>query len=96
MEIASLIITKPGGMTTAECLTKSLPMFIINPIPGQEERNSDFLTAQGIGLRLDDPQLVGKNVEALLKSPQRLAAMRTAALNEARPNAAMDIARLIL
>ena len=40
MEIASMIITKPGGMTTSEALAKGLPMVIINPIPGQEMNNA--------------------------------------------------------
>lgn len=96
MAVSTLIVTKPGGMTTAESLTKGLPMVIINPIPGQEMRNSDFLIQQGIGIRLYDVEDVGEEVELLLKSPQRLAAMRKSALLHAKPHAALDIARLIL
>jgi len=43
MSAANLVITKPGGITTAESLAKGLPMVILNPIPGQEARNTDFL-----------------------------------------------------
>lgn len=96
MDLAALIVTKPGGMTTAECLAKGLPMVIVNPIPGQETRNADFLIKKGVGVRVYDPDEVGDEVEWLLKSPQQLAAMRQAAYENAKPNAALDIARLIL
>lgn len=96
MTLADLIVTKPGGMTTAESLTKGLPMVVINPIPGQEMRNTDFLIQQGIGIRVHDVDDIGGEVEVLLRSPERLAAMRKAALAHAKPHASLDIARLIL
>jgi len=96
MELATLIITKPGGVTTAESLTKRLPMVIVNPIPGQEMRNTDFLIEKGIGIRIDDPDNVGEEVEILLKSSGRMAKMKEAAYAHARPNATIDIAKLIL
>ncbi|HLF18145.1 MAG TPA: glycosyltransferase [Candidatus Omnitrophota bacterium] len=96
MELASLIITKPGGITTAECLAKGLPMMIVNPLPGQERRNTDFLIQNGIGIRIDDTNDVGEEIEILLKSPERLVAMSKAAYTNAKPHATLDIARLIL
>jgi processive 1,2-diacylglycerol beta-glucosyltransferase len=96
MELATLIITKPGGMTTAECLSKGLPMVIVNPIPGQEMRNTDFLIKMGVGIRIDDTSDVGEEVELLLKSPERLTAMSQAAYANAKPHAALDVAKLIL
>lgn len=96
MEIASLIITKPGGMTTSESLVKGLPMVIVNPLPGQEMRNTDFLIEKGIAMRIDDAEDIGEEIEVLLKSPQRLAQMKKAALENSKPNASRDIAKLIL
>lgn len=96
MELATLIITKPGGMTTAECLAKGLPMVIINPIPGQEMRNTDFLIKKGVAIRIDDTNDIGEEIELLLQSPERLAAMSKAAYENAKPHAAVDIAKLIL
>ena len=96
MELATLIITKPGGMTTSECLAKGLPMVIVNPIPGQEMRNTDFLLNKGIGVRIDKTKDIAEEIELLLKSPERLAAMRQAAYAHAKPHAALDIAHLIL
>jgi len=96
MELASLIITKPGGMTTSESLAKGLPMVIVNPIPGQEMRNTDFLIKKGIGIRIDDTSDIGEEIEFLLKSPERLAAMSKAAYENGHPHAGLDIAKLIL
>ncbi len=96
MELATIIITKPGGITTAECLAKGLPMVIINPIPGQEMRNTDFLIKKGVGIRIDGTNDIGEEVELLLKSPERLASMSKAAYENARPHAALDVAKLIL
>jgi processive 1,2-diacylglycerol beta-glucosyltransferase len=96
MEISSLIISKPGGITTAECLAKGLPMVIVDPIPGQETRNTDFLIKQGVGIRIDDTRDIGEEISLVLRTPERLANMRRAALAKARPHASLDIARLIL
>ncbi len=96
MEISSLIITKPGGMTTGECLAKGLPMVIIDPLPGQEMRNTDFLLQNGIALRVDLESDVGEEIELLLKNPARLNWMRQNALKASYPRAALDIAKLIL
>lgn len=96
MGVSTLIITKPGGMTTSEALAKALPMVIVNPLPGQEMRNTDFLLKAGIAIRVDNPKDIGEEIELLSKSPQRLAAMRRAAHDNGRPQAALDIARFIL
>lgn len=96
MEVASLIVTKPGGMTTSECLAKGLPMVIVNPIPGQEMRNTDFLLKNGIGIRIDSTSDIGEEIELLLKSPEKLEAMSQAARAFGKPNAAFDVAKLIL
>lgn len=96
MELATLIITKPGGITSAECLAKGLPMVIVNSVPGQEMRNTDFLIKKGIGIRIDDTKDIGEEVELLLKSPARLKAMSKAAYENSKPHASLDIAKLIL
>lgn len=96
MEVSSLIVSKPGGMTTSECLAKGLPMVIVDPIPGQEERNSQFLVNQGIAIRVDDKRHIGLEIEKLLNDSAKLTAMKEAALKKGKPLAAENIARLIL
>ncbi len=96
MEVATLIVSKPGGMTTSECLTKGLPMVIVDPIPGQEERNSQFLVRNGIAVRVDDKRHIGHEIEKLLNDPKKLLAMRESALKNRKPKAAENIAKLVL
>ena len=54
MSISDLVITKPGGLTTTECLVSNLPIVVINPIPGQETENADFLVNSGCGIWIDE------------------------------------------
>jgi processive 1,2-diacylglycerol beta-glucosyltransferase len=96
MEVSTLIVSKPGGMTTSECLAKGLPMVIVDPIPGQEERNSQFLVNQGIAIRVDNKHHIGREIDGLLNNPRKLAAMKQAALKNGKPMAAENIAQLIL
>ena len=95
MDAATLLVTKPGGITTAEALAKGLPMVIINPIPGQEMQNTQFLVQKGIGIHIDNMDNVGKQIEGILKHPEQLKAMSMAALAQGKPNAALDVAQLI-
>lgn len=96
MEASTLIVTKPGGLTTSECLAKGLPMVIVNPLPGQEMRNTDFLLKKNIAIRIDKTNDIGEEIELLLKSPEKIIDMSKAAYAEAHPHSALDIARLIL
>jgi len=96
MSAADLIVGKPGGLTTCEALAKGLVFVIANPIPGQEERNSDHLLEQGCAIRSNNPATLGYKVEQLINDPGRLSAMRANALNFARPNAAFNISDALL
>ena len=49
MEVSDLLVTKPGGMTCTEGLAKGIPMLFHQPLPGQEEENCQYFTAQGLG-----------------------------------------------
>ena len=96
MSISSLVVTKPGGLTSSESLASSLPMLIINPIPGQEEENAEFIEQAGAGLWIrptDDVDLVINN---LLNSPDMLQRMREQAEKISRKNATRDICETIL
>ena len=96
MEISTLIVSKPGGLTTSEVVAKGLPMIVINPLPGQEMYNTKFLTKKGIAIYVENVKDIHTHVEALLRDPQRLKMMSQAAGKEGRPWAADEIAKLIL
>ena len=92
MTASDIIVGKPGGLTTCEALAKGLVFVIVNPIPGQEERNSEHLLENGAAIRSNNPATLGYKIEQLLDDPTRLAQMSENALRFARPNAATDIA----
>jgi len=92
MSASDLIVGKPGGLTTCEALAKGLVFVIVNPIPGQEERNSDHLLENGAAIRSNNPATLGFKIEQLLENPEKLKTMRRNALDFARPRAAFDIA----
>lgn len=96
MGASDMIITKPGGVTTAEVLAQRLPMIIMKPIPGQEMHNSSYLTHKGAAVRVDQPARMHEVIDGLLDDSGRLALLRGGAERLAKPNASMDIARLML
>ena len=96
MQISSLILTKPGGITTAEALTKGLPMLIVNPLPGQEAMNTRYLLAEGVAVKAECPDDVPAILEELLYNEAKLNTMREKAVTLSRPNSSLDIAKLIL
>ncbi|NLK87525.1 MAG: UDP-N-acetylglucosamine--LPS N-acetylglucosamine transferase [Clostridiaceae bacterium] len=96
MDAASIIITKPGGVTISEALVKRLPILIMDPIPGQEERNAEFLTGSGAALNLPNDETLPDVLMRTLEDPFLLRRMSAAAAKLAMPDACEDIARLIL
>ncbi|MBM3250211.1 MAG: hypothetical protein FJZ09_05120 [Candidatus Omnitrophica bacterium] len=96
MSVSDLIISKPGGVTTAEVLAKKLPMIILKPIPGQEANNTAYLTEKGAAIKVEEPEELGKVVDDLFANPEKLKSLSLACAKIAKPLASMDIARLLL
>jgi processive 1,2-diacylglycerol beta-glucosyltransferase len=96
MAAADFMVTKCGGLTSSECLAMGLPMVIVNPIPGQEERNADFLLERGVALKANSPAHLVFKVHRLLGDWELLERMKKAALCVARPKAAYDIAEQVM
>jgi processive 1,2-diacylglycerol beta-glucosyltransferase len=96
MACADFVITKPGGLTTSECLAMGLPMIVNAPIPGQEERNANFLLEQGVALKAFDPLSLAYRAGYLLDNPDLLADMRVKCYALGRPTAAMAVLNAVL
>ncbi len=96
MRVATLFVGKPGGLSSSECMAAGLPMVLINPIPGQEERNSDFLLEEGAAVRCNYTTTVGYKIEALLREPERIERMAAAARRLGFPDAGDRIARAVM
>ncbi|MDT4967553.1 MAG: processive 1,2-diacylglycerol beta-glucosyltransferase [Acidobacteriota bacterium] len=96
MSASDILLGKPGGLTTSEALAKGLIFVIVNPIPGQEERNSDHLLEEGVAIRCNNLPVLADKIDRLLNDPARMQSMRANSARLARPNAALDIARQLL
>ncbi len=95
MTAADLVVTKPGGLSVSECLAKRRPMLLVSPIPGQEERNADYLLEAGAAVKAVDGATLTFKLSQLMADPARLAAMSAAAARIARPRAAAEVVALI-
>jgi processive 1,2-diacylglycerol beta-glucosyltransferase len=93
---SDLVITKAGGLIVSETLARGRPLLVIDPIPGQEEWNADYVVSVGAGIQLRMPASVPQAVQQLLTHPSLLAVLRAGAQEVGRPRAALDIAEHIL
>ncbi len=99
MAISDVLITKPGGITVSESLAMGLPLIFVEPIPGQEEANADYVVEHGAALKARNVSSLIYKLQRLLKGPERLRAMSRRALEISHPHAAgliaAEIARIL-
>jgi processive 1,2-diacylglycerol beta-glucosyltransferase len=96
MTAADLVMGKPGGLTTSEALAKGLVFVIVNPIPGQEERNSDHLLEAAVAIRCNNLPTLSYKLDRLLADPARFNTMHANAKRMGRPNAAKEIVNQLI
>jgi processive 1,2-diacylglycerol beta-glucosyltransferase len=95
MHAADVLVTKPGGLTTAEALAAAVPIVLCKPLPGQEERNARVLLEGGAALRTRKIAALPTALDAIFSDPLRRSAMIAAAARLARPNAAAEAAAIV-
>jgi processive 1,2-diacylglycerol beta-glucosyltransferase len=96
MSASDILLGKPGGLTTSEALSKGLVFVIVNPIPGQEERNSDHLLEEGVAIRCNNLPALAYKVDALLADPARFSRMQANSQRLGRPNSAYTVVKRLL
>ena len=96
MYISSLVVTKPGGLTSTESLASGLPMLIINPIPGQEEENARFLEKFGAAVWIKKDDDIDMIVDNLLKDTDKLEKMKENCLALSKWDSTKNICNIIL
>lgn len=96
MSISDLVVTKPGGLTTSESLASHLPMIIINPIPGQEKENAEFLESKGIAIWIRNSNESKIIFELLLSNKEKLENMRKNTNILAKPFSTTEICKILL
>ena len=96
MSISDLVVTKPGGLTTTESLASELPMVIINPIPGQEEENAEFLEQNGIAVWIKKEDNVEDILKNLFSNPEKLESMKENTKKLAKLHSTKNICDILL
>ncbi len=96
MSVSDLVITKPGGLTTTESLASGLPIIVINPIPGQEEENAEFLESNGVAVWIKKEDNIEEELNKLFNSPEKLQSMKINARLLAKKNSTKDICEILL
>nr|PZN09001.1 MAG: galactosyldiacylglycerol synthase [Caldicoprobacter oshimai] len=96
MDASDCILTKPGGLTVSESLAKCIPMILINPIPGQEDRNAEFLLNNGLAIKTSETFPVDEAVYQLFHNDSRRKYLIEMMREVGRPYAADELADLII
>jgi processive 1,2-diacylglycerol beta-glucosyltransferase len=96
MSASEVLVGKPGGLTSSEALAKGLVLCIVNPIPGQEERNSDHLLEEGVAIRCNNLPVLAYKLDRLLDDAERLKQMQANVARMARPRAAYTVVEKLL
>jgi len=92
MDAADCIVTKPGGLTTSEAMAKKLPMILVNPIPGQEDRNLEFFLNNGVALAVTKNFTIEEAMYFMFSDKERLKLINHQLEKLAKPNAAANLA----
>ena len=96
MTAGDLILSKAGGLTTAECLVKNLPMIVYKTIPGQEEDNVNYLVSNNAGIKVENTREIIETVIDLFSQPDKLEKMKDNCRKIQKPNAAENIVDFVV
>ena len=96
MDASDCIITKPGGLTTSELLAKQLPAIIMNPIPGQEDRNMEFLVNNGAAIMVTETFGIDEALFEILKNPWRLELLRSSVAHLGKPDSTRNLCDFVI
>ena len=96
MKISTIVVTKPGGLTTSESLASGLPILVISPIPGQEEENAQFLEEKGVGIWIKKDQNPDEIIKKLFENEDTIAKMKEKVKELAKKDSTENICEILL
>lgn len=96
MDAADCIITKPGGLTTSEAMAKGLPIILMHPIPGQEDRNMEFLINNGSAVMVTDTFPLDEAIYEIFHNDWHLRLMRESISHLGKPYATKDVGEFVM
>ncbi len=96
MSISNVVVTKAGGLTISESLTSHLPIIIINPIPGQEEENAEFLIEENLAIWPKTNREILNTIKSFVRHPEKLDEMKEKTYEFSKPYATKEICEILL
>ncbi|MBP3464354.1 MAG: glycosyltransferase [Clostridia bacterium] len=96
MAISNFVITKPGGLTTSEALVSGDPLILINPIPGQEEENAEFLVRNNVAIWIKKEDNIARILKNIYRHPEKIEEMKKNIPNLAKPNSTKNICDILM
>ena len=96
LQCADIIITKPGGLTTAESLATGTAIAVYHSLPGQEQRNADMILEAGAGFKIQESRMLAYKLEKVLKDRPLLERMKSNAERLGCISAADRVAEYVL
>lgn len=96
MDASDIIVTKPGGLTTSEFMAKKMPAIIMSPIPGQEDRNAEFLLNNGLAVKVTKLTPIDEILYQFLNNKWRLDVLSTAVAHASHPDSAKKLGDFII
>lgn len=96
MSISDLVVTKPGGLTTTESIASGVPIVVINPIPGQEEENAEYLESKNVAIWLKKNMDIRETLQNLFSNPDRMREMKIRARIMSKRYSTKDICKILL
>ena len=96
MKISTIVVTKPGGLTTSESLASGLPILVISPIPGQEEENAQFLEEKGVGIWIKKDQNPDEIIKKLFENEDTIVKMKEKVKELAKKDSTENICEILL
>ena len=95
MSISNVVVTKAGGLTISESLTSHLPIIIINPIPGQEEENAEFLIEENLAIWPKTNREILNTIKSFVRHPEKLDEMKEKTYEFSKPYATKEICEIL-
>ncbi|HYE83684.1 MAG TPA: glycosyltransferase [Clostridia bacterium] len=95
MEVSDCVITKPGGVSTAEILSREKPLVIFSPLPGQEYENAEFLLNSGAAVATSDVKKIPILIDQIFSSEVRMKCFREMTGILKKPDSAYNIVHFL-
>ncbi|MDZ5146539.1 glycosyltransferase [Clostridium perfringens] len=96
MDSADILVTKPGGLTSTEAMNKSLPIVMINPIPGVESANCNFFMKHNLGVKSNSLHETLKICQKLISDKNFYEKIVSSQKLNSNINAAEDICKFLI